>query len=225
MKQLPPALRDVAAEFDRLPGIGPRAALRYAYWLITQPRDHIRRFAHALNKLADGIVLCETCGTWAEEATCDICKNSSRDQEKLCVVATSQDLRVIEESGAFKGRYHVLGGLIDPIEGRTPDTLRIKGLVARISNSLKGPTSYVLRPTSTDQNDPGPRTQDLGPITEVILAFDPDVSGDTTALYLIRQLEQFPVKTTRLARGLPTGAQLEYADGNTIADAIENRRG
>jgi len=199
MKRIPPALRDVAAEFDRLPGIGPRAALRYAYWLVTQPRDRIRQFAQALARLSDGIVLCDMCGTWAEEKTCDICRDTTRDQTQLCVVATSQDLRVIEDSGAFRGRYHVLGGLLDPIEGRTPDTLRIAQLVSRIS-------------------------QNRSPIKEIILAFDPDVSGDTTALYLIKQFASLPVKITRLARGLPTGAQLEYADQTTLADAITNRR-
>ncbi|MCR4278958.1 MAG: recombination mediator RecR [bacterium] len=199
MKKIPSALRDVATEFDSLPGIGPRAALRYAYWLATQPRDHIRRFGEVLARLANDITLCGICGTWAEGTTCEICRDSQRDQTRLCVVATSQDLRVIEESDAFRGRYHVLGGLIDPIEGRTPDMLRISQLVTRVSN-----------PES--------------PIKEIILAFDPDVSGDTTASYLLKRFENLPVTVSRLARGLPTGAQLEYADGNTIADAINNRR-
>ncbi len=199
MKQIPPALRNVAAEFDTLPGVGPRAALRFAYWLITQPSDRIRRFGNALLALADRVTLCNICGTWTEEERCEICRDSSRNRSQLCVVATSQDLRVIEESGVFKGVYHVLGGLLDPIEGRTPETLRMSQLVSRISNPE-------------------------APFKEVILAFDPDVNGDTTSLYLLKQLERFPVNVTRLARGLPTGAQLEYADGNTIADAIRNRR-
>jgi len=199
MKRIPPALRDVAAEFDSLPGIGPRAALRYAYWLATQPRERIRRFGEVLLRMANDIALCGICGTWAEGTTCEICRDSQRDQTRLCVVATSQDLRVIEESDAFRGRYHVLGGLIDPIEGRTPDMLRITQLITRISN---------------------PEC----PIKEVILAFDPDISGDTTASYLLKRFENLPVTITRLARGLPNGAQLEYADGNTIADAMNNRR-
>lgn len=198
MRQIPPALRDVAAEFDRLPGIGPRAALRYAYWLATQPRDAIRRFGQALLRLADDIRLCGMCGTWSEGEVCGICSDASRRNGQVCVVATSQDLRVIEESGAFRGQYHVLGGLLDPIEGRTPETLRIKELLTRLS---------------------------ANGIQEVILAFDPDVSGDTTALYLAKLLSGRAVTVTRLARGLPTGAQLEYADGNTIADAIKNRKG
>lgn len=195
----PKPLHDAAAAFDSLPGVGPRAALRYAYWLATQPKDVVRRFARSLEAMIDGVAHCPVCGMWTDAAGCPICSDGRRDVSQLCVVGTSQDVRVIEESGAFKGRYHVLGGLIDPIEGRTPETLNIAPLIKRISD-----------PSRT--------------VTEIILALDPDVTGDTTALYLTRQLAPFPVRISRLARGLQNGAQIEYADGTTISDALQNRK-
>lgn len=199
MNRTPSAIRDAAAEFDGLPGVGPRAALRYAYWLVTQPKERVRRFAHALLALADGIVRCDICGMWSDKPICSICSDATRDRSQLCVVATSQDMQVIEDSGGFKGVYHILGGLLDPIEGRTPETLGISSLLKRL-------------------HDPASQ------IREVILAFDPDVSGDTTALYISKQLSTLPLTLSRLARGLPTGAQIEYADGATVADALANRR-
>lgn len=197
--RIPDALRDAAAAFDELPGIGPRAALRYAYWLATQSKERIRRIAQAILQLTDRVVRCHICNAWSDGETCSICSDPTRDASVLCVVATSQDLHVIEDSGGFKGRYHVLGGLLDPIEGRTPETIDITGLLRRVREAN-------------------------GSIREIILAFDPDVSGDTTALYLSKQLANEPVTISRLARGLPTGAQIEYADGATVADALANRR-
>ena len=195
----PKLINDVAAEFDNLPGVGPRAALRFTYWLVTQSKEKIARFARALLALSEGVVRCRVCGAWSEKEVCSICEDQSRDRAFLCVVATNQDLRVIEESGAFKGLYHVLGGLLDPIEGRTPESLAI----GELANRLSDPAS---------------------PTREVILAFDPDVRGDTTAFYLAKRLANIPVAISRLARGLPTGAQIEYADGATVADALDNRR-
>lgn len=205
MPLTPNAIHDVAAEFDGLPGVGPRAALRYAYWLVAQPKDAILRFAEALKRLSDGVVRCGVCGLWSDRTPCSICSDPRRDLSVICVVASPQDVRVIEDSGAFKGRYHVLGGTLDPVSGRTPDTLWIAPLLQKISA-------------------PG------SPVTEVILAFDPDIPGDTTALYLKKQLIASPrpapgtLRITRLARGLPNGAALEYADELTVADALEHRR-
>jgi recombination protein RecR len=196
---LPKPIHDTAAAFDSLPGVGPRAALRYAYWLVTQPKEVISRFAQTIERLAGQIVTCDICHEWTEVSPCAICRDASRDQTVLCVVATSQNLRTIEDTGAFKGRYHVLGGLLDPIEGKTPDTLNIPSLMSRLRDA-----------SST--------------IREVIFAFDADVPGDTTALYLRKQLQSLPIKITRLARGLPTGASLEYADINTLSDALMNRK-
>lgn len=198
MHSTPKPIHDAAAAFDSLPGIGPRAALRFAYWLASQPREAIQRFAKTFEALSNGVVRCGTCGAWADGTTCRICSDPRRDAASLCVVATSQDVRVIEESGAFNGRYHVLGGLIDPIEGRTPETLDIDRLVSRLSGEH--------------------------PVREILLALDPDIAGDTTALYLMKRLAGTGASVTRLARGIPHGAQIEYADGTTIADAIQNRR-
>lgn len=200
-KLTPPQIHDVAAEFDGLPGVGPRAALRYAYWLMGQPREKLFRFADALKRLADGVTRCKICGLWSATSPCIICANPGRDQTKLCVVANAQDVRVIEDSGAYKGLYHVIGGTIDPVSGRTPEQLFIAPLLRRLS-------------------DPQSR------IAEVVLAFDPDVPGDTTYLYLKKQISDLrnPVRMTRLARGLPTGSQLEYADEMTVAEAMENRK-
>lgn len=196
---LPPALHNAAAAFDTLPGVGPRAALRYASWLVTQPRETILRFAKNLALLAEDITTCSVCHQWSDQPICRVCRDPARDAQSVCVVATSPDVRVIEETGVFKGRYHVLGGTIDPIEGRTPETLTITSLLERIKSN--SPT-----------------------INEIILALDTDVPGDTTTLYLRKQLAAYPVRITRLARGLPTGASLEYADAHTVADALVNRK-
>jgi recombination protein RecR len=203
---VPSSIHDVAAEFDGIPGIGPRAALRYAYWLVGLPRDRILRFAEALTKLASGIVRCTACGMWSDRSPCTICADPRRDATALCVVANPQDVRVIEESGAFKGRYHVLGGTLDPVSGRTPDQLWLHPLFEKLKD-----TSRI--------------------IAEVILAFDSDIPGDTTALYIKKQIALMPrdtinapLRLTRLARGLPNGAALEYADEMTVAEALEHRR-
>lgn len=199
MPSVPRPIHDAAAAFDSLPGIGPRAALRFAYWLAAQPKELVLKFARTLESLANSITHCQICGMWTEQSPCDICTDPRRDQQLLCVVSTSQDVRIIEESGAFRGRYHVLGGLLDAIEGKTPEQLNIAALLKRLE-------TFNM------------------PMIELILALDPDVSGDTTALYLTKHCSRFPVKITRLARGLQYGAQLEYADGVTLTDAIQNRR-
>ncbi|MDO8583962.1 MAG: recombination mediator RecR [bacterium] len=194
---LPEPIQNAAAAFDQLPGVGPRAALRYAYWLVTQPKDIILRFSKSLASLTENVMTCKTCFQWADASPCRICRDERRDATALCVVATSQDVRMVEETGVFKGKYHVLGGTLDPIEGRTPYTLTITQLLERLKQS---------------------------PVQEVILALDANLQGDTTALYLRKHLSTFPVRIMRLARGLPTGAALEYADAHTLADAIMNRK-
>lgn len=196
----PDSIHNVAAEFDALPGVGPRAALRYAYWLVGQPKDKLLRFADALRALASGVVRCTSCGLWSDESPCAICRDPGRNRALLCVVANPQDVRALEDSGAYRGLYHILGGTLDPVSGRTPDTLWIPPLLNKIA--------------ATDS-----------PIQEVILAFDSDIPGDTTTLYLKKQIAAArPVRITRLARGLPNGAALEYADEMTVAEALQHRR-
>jgi len=196
---VPRSIEAMARMFDKLPGVGPRAALRYAYWLAAQNKPFIKQFADTLARLAEQITPCAVCGAWTDVSPCAICSDPRRDAQMLCIVAASQDIRVMEDAAVYQGKYHVLGGLIDPIEGHTPESLRIMQLIDRIKKS-----------------DP--------PIKEVILALDPDVLGDTTALYVTRQLNGLPVSISRLARGIPTGAQIEYADEATITDAYVNRR-
>ena len=201
MAQLPLPIQQAAAAFDRLPGVGPRAALRYAYWLVTQPKEVIEQFARAVDGLSKEVRSCSVCHQWTDQAVCRICRDPKRDPASICVVALSPDVRVIEDTGAFQGRYHVLGGTIDPIEGRTPDTLTIEYLIERVRTS-----------------EP--------PVNEIILALDTDIPGDTTSLFIRKRLETAGahLKLTRLARGLPTGALLEYADATTVADALKNRK-
>lgn len=196
---LPNPIQNAAAAFDSLPGVGPRAALRYAYWMVSQSKETIRHFARALDSLASNVTTCAQCFQWSETNPCAICYDQKRDPSALCVVAISPDIRIVEETGVFRGRYHVLGGTLDPIEGRTPDRLTARQLFDRLR-------------------------QPLSSVREVILALDTDIAGDTTALYIKKQLEMLPVKVTRLARGLPTGASLEYADPSTLADALANRK-
>jgi len=197
MKNVPEPIQRVISAFDQLPGIGPRAASRFAYFLVGQPKELIRRFATALLALAEHVQTCDICHQWSDQNPCGICRDSSRSPNVICVVAYSPDVKHIEETGVFSGKYHVLGGTVDPIEGRTPDHLNIRSLFQR----LEGPD-----------------------VQEIILALDTDIAGDTTAMYLQRELKDKPIRITRLARGLPTGAALEYADANTLADALENRK-
>lgn len=196
---VPKAIRDLADMFDKLPGVGPRAALRYAYWLAGQNKTLTKQFSESIDAIYRDIVPCSDCGMWTDASPCHICSDPRRDPNLLCVVATSQDIRVMEEAGVYQGKYFVLGGLLDPIEGRNPDNIQVQKLIQRIKNPIR-------------------------PIQEIILALDPDVMGDTTSLYIIRQLSSLPVAISRLARGIPTGAQIEYADEATITDAYLNRR-
>ncbi|MBD3281929.1 recombination protein RecR [Candidatus Uhrbacteria bacterium] len=197
--RIPRSIDELAKMFDRLPGVGPRAALRYAYWLAAQPKPLAHRFAEAAKHLAEQVKTCDICGAWTDESPCSICSDPGRDAGLLCIVANSQDIRVMEDAAIFRGKYHVLGGLIDPVEGKTAERLSVQRLLSRIKSNP-------------------------AEIKEVVLALDPDVLGDTTALYLSRQLSESNVPVSRLARGIPTGAQIEYADEATITDAYINRR-
>ena len=194
----PQPIQNAADAFDALPGVGPRAALRYAYWLATQPKEIVRQIAKSIHAVTEDLKRCVICGMWSDAETCLICRDPERDSSMLCIVAATQDIRIIEDSEMYRGRYHVTNGTIDPIEGRTPEILNIPSLLDRLSKSPD--------------------------IREIIFAFDPDMAGDATSLYLSRRLKEFPLTISRLARGIQHGAQLEYADGTTIADALENRR-
>ncbi len=179
-----------------MPGIGPRTAQRLALHLLNQPDQKIEAFANALLKAHKQVGQCQTCFHLSAEAKCEICMNIHRSQDILCVVADSRDLLALERTGEYKGLYHVLGGLISPMDGITPELLNITSLVKRIDDNCT---------------------------KEVILALTPSVEGETTSLYLARLLKPF-TKVSRIAYGLPVGSELEYADSVTLSRALEGRQ-
>ncbi|WP_193328872.1 MULTISPECIES: recombination mediator RecR [Prochlorococcus] len=183
-------------QFEQLPGIGPRTAQRLALHLLRQPEEKIKAFSNALLNARTKVGQCKKCFHLTAEIECEICLNPKRDKSLLCVVADSRDLIALERTREYKGLYHVLGGLISPMDGIGPELLNISALVQRVSNESTA---------------------------EVILALTPSVEGDTTSLYIARLLKVF-VKVTRIAYGLPVGSELEYADEVTLTRAIEGRR-
>lgn len=184
-------------EFGRLPGIGPKSAQRIAFHLLKASKEDAMRLSHAIEEAKDKVAFCSRCFNVAEGELCEICSSTKRDTHLVCVVEEPRDVVAIERTGEFKGRYHVLQGAINPIEGIGPDQLRVKELIARL-------------------NPEG--------ITEVILCTNPNIEGETTAMYLARLLEPLGINVTRIASGLPVGGDLEYADELTLGRALENRR-
>ncbi|SDH25174.1 DNA replication and repair protein RecR [Lentzea fradiae] len=195
-------VQDLIDELGRLPGVGPKSAQRIAFHLLaTEPAD-IERLQQALQKVKEGVVFCDVCGNVSAETRCRICRDPKRDLALVCVVEEPKDVQAIERTREFKGRYHVLGGALDPLSGVGPDQLRIRQLLNRIG-------------TPTDGVD----------ISEVIIATDPNTEGEATATYLVRMLRDFPGLTvTRLASGLPMGGDLEFADELTLGRALSGRR-
>lgn len=192
------AIDDLATELSRLPGIGRKTALRLTYHLLRQPRDQTRRLAEALLTLGERVRPCSRCFNLTEEELCAICRDPRRDASILCVVEQSSDIGAIERAGEFRGVYHVLGGRLSPLDGVGPDDLTVTPLVDRVAAD--------------------------GQVREVIIATNPSLEGEATALYVQGQLAPRGVAVTRIARGLPVGGDLEYADGVTIAQAIAARR-
>jgi recombination protein RecR len=191
------AIDDLATELARLPGIGRKTALRLIYHLLKQPSDQSRRLADALVVLGERVKPCEQCYNLTEQALCDICRDPRRDPALICVVEEASDIGAIERAGEFRGTYHVLGGRISPLDGVGPEDLRIVQLVERAGG---------------------------GAVREVIVATNPSLEGEATALYVQRQLAPLGPTVSRIARGLPVGGDLEYADGVTIAQALAARR-
>jgi recombination protein RecR len=191
-------VQDLIDELGRLPGIGPKSAQRIAFHLLTQDAADITRLQGALQRVKDDVRFCEVCGNVSSAERCRICADPRRDESSICVVEEPKDVAAIERTREFRGRYHVLGGAISPIDGIGPDQLRIAPLLQRIA-------------------EPG--------ISEVILATDPNLEGEATATYLTRLLRTFPgLAVTRLASGLPVGGDLEYADEVTLGRAFSGRR-
>lgn len=195
---LPAPLNTLLSFLNRFPGVGPKTALRYLYWLLALPKEEVRNLTTLLQNLEAKINHCENCFSLSLTNPCDICANLKRNKKIICVVAKTQDITVIEQTGEFQGVYHVLGGLLNHIENIGPEQLKIKELLDK---------------TKTSE----PKTE------EIILALNPDMNGETTMGYLTRALLSSKVRVTRLARGLPVGADLEYADPITLTDALKRR--
>ena len=186
------------AELAKLPGIGRKTAQRLTFHLLKEPKAVALRLAEAIHRVMDDVQVCGTCGNLADTDPCAICADPRRDAALLCVVEEPGDLTAIERAGQFRGRYHVLGGRLSPLEGVGPESLQIDRLVARVSNGAG--------------------------VREVIVATNPSMEGEVTATYLQQVLRGSGVKVTRIARGLAVGSELEYADGVTIAQALQARR-
>ena len=190
-------VQDLIDELGRLPGIGPKSAQRIAFHILAADPADILRLADALREVKERVRFCSICGNVSEEEQCRICRDPRRDLTCLCVVEESKDVVAIERTREFRGRYHVLGGAIYPIEGIGPDDLRIRELMARLADNT---------------------------VTEVILATDPNLEGEATATYLARMISPLGIAVSRLASGLPVGGDLEYADEVTLGRAFEGRR-
>ena len=196
---LPEPIQALINAFERLPGIGPKSASRLAFYLLRAPEDVAQELSEALRDLKGKVAFCQQCFniTEAGRILCEICEDPRRDPALICVVEEPQNVFAIEKTRDFKGAYHVLGGAISPLQGIGPDELKIKGLLARVER---------------------------GGVSEVILATNPNVEGEATAIYLARLLKPLGVKVTRIAMGVPVGSDLEYADEVTVHKAMEGRR-
>lgn len=194
------AFDDLVGNFSRLPGIGKKSAIRMVNWLLKQDSTYVQKFSQNLGQLQQKIKPCSICGAWTEEDPCPICSNPLREKSQICVVEQSQDVSTIESYGEYKGVFHVLGGLIKPLEGIGPAQLAIQPLLNRIRS---------------------------GNVTEVIIATNPTVEGDTTALYLNKMITELglqnPPRVTRLATGIPVGGDLEYIDKRTLSLSFRGR--
>ncbi len=191
------AIQDLIDELGRLPGVGPKSAQRIAFHVLSADPADVTRLANSLRKVKELVRFCTTCFNVAESEQCRVCRDTRRSNEVLCVVEEPKDVVAIERTGEFRGRYHVLGGAINPLEGIGPDNLRIRELLIRLGT---------------------------GEVKELILATDPNTEGEATATYLAIMVKPMGIAVTRLASGLPVGGDLEYADEITLGRAFEGRR-
>lgn len=192
----PETLERVIESFKILPGVGEKSAERYAFSLLTLDDNKVAEFSDALKELKQNITTCPICGCLSEQNKCSICNSEGRNNKVLCVVENQKNVFLFERAGNFNGKYHVLGGLISPMDGINPEDIAINSLIKRIENSK---------------------------IEEVILALRPGIEGNTTALYITRLLEKYNIKVTKIAQGIPIGADMEYIDALTLEMALENR--
>lgn len=191
------AIEQLITEFGRLPGVGRKTAQRLAYHLLKTPEEEAMQLARAIERVVDEVEACSECGNLSESDPCEFCSDPRRDQDSVCVVEEASDITAIEKSGHFEGMYHVLGGRLSPLDGIGPEDLNVQRLLERLRDGIE----------------------------EVIIATNPSVEGEATATYLHKLISRMEgVRVTRLARGLPVGGDLEYADGVTIAEAFSGRR-
>jgi recombination protein RecR len=190
-------IQELIDELSRLPGVGPKSAQRLAFWLVKAPPEDAKRLAHVIVQAKERISFCRECGNVADGDLCRICRDAGRDVTTICVVEEPKDAATIEKAGVIKGRYHVLGGAISPLDGIGPDDLRVQELLDRVARDH---------------------------VTEVILATNPNLEGNATAMYIASLLKPLGLTVTRLASGLPVGGDLEYADEVTLGQALEGRR-
>jgi recombination protein RecR len=191
------AIQDLIEELGRLPGVGPKGAQRIAFHLLAAEPTDVERLAETLKRVKDNVRFCQICGNVTETEQCKICRDPRRDPAVICVVEEPKDVLAVERTREFRGRYHVLGGAISPIDGVGPDDLRVRELMTRLAD---------------------------GTVTELILATDPNLEGEATATYLSRLVKPMDIVVTRLASGLPVGGDLEYADEVTLGRAFSGRR-
>jgi len=194
---LPAALQNLVDQFKRLPGVGAKSAQRLAFHVLKTPREDAERLCDAIRDVKDRITYCSVCNNITDIDPCVFCADTSRDHRLICVVEEPQNVHVVEKTGGFRGVYHVLLGSLSPLQGVGPDDLKIKGLLTRV---------------------------DQGGVEEIILATNPNVEGEATAIYLARLFKPLGVRTTRIATGIPVGSDLEYADELTMGKAMEGRR-
>lgn len=191
------AIEKLIIEFNKLPGIGGKTSERFVFYLLKQPKQELEKLGLAIEHLKDKIKICQACQNFSENDPCSLCSSKSRDQKTICVVAEPQDVISIEKTGEYNGLYHVLHGLLKPVEGVTPDKLKINPLLERVKKDG---------------------------IKEIILALNPDIEGESTSLHLKKLLSPFSLKITKLARGLAMGTELEYADEVTLSSALKERK-
>ena len=205
MTEFPNGIKNLINAFERLPGIGPKGATRLVFYLLNTPKAYVDDLAGCLIKMKTDVKICKTCFSVSDQDICSICRDSRRNIRQICVVEKAIDVMIIENMGGFKGVYHVLGGVVNPLEHISPDDLRIDELIQRVKSLL----------SNTDKS-----SDDF----EIILATNPTMEGEATALHIKKRLEGLNIKLSRIGSGLPIGADLEYADQATLCRALEGRR-
>ena len=194
MALYPKSANVLIEQLSKLPGVGRKTAQRLAFYILKSDNEDIKNLSEAITNIKINIIFCDCCGIMTENTICEICTDSEREDSVICVVEEPQDIYAFEKTNSFKGRYHVLGGVLSPLDGVGPDDLNLENLYERVEHDM-----------------------------EIILATNPSIEGDTTSLYLAKMLENLGAKVTRLARGLPVGSDLEYMDELTLARAMEGR--